>query len=173
VYNFSSSSPAMTNVTATGSGGTTNGGVYNWVSLPTMTNVTATGSGSGGSYNYGVVTDNSSLTMTNVTATGLGGADNRGVYNFHSSPTIQNSTISASGGTSNYGIYNTATGGTYTVTVNNSQITGSTNTIRNDTEFTVRVGASKLDGGAVTGGGTFACVFTYNASHTSLNSTCQ
>lgn len=173
VYNFSSSSPVMTNVIATGSGGTTNGGVYNSVSLPTMTNVTATGSGSGGSYNYGIVTDNSSLTMTNVTATAFGGADNRGVYNFHSSPTIQNSVISASGGTSNYGIYNTATGGTYIVTVNNSQITGSTNTIRNDTEFTVRVGASKLDGGAVTGGGTFACVFTYNANYTALNSTCQ
>jgi len=104
----------------------------------------------------------------------LGGTNGCGVYNSSSSPTIQNSAISASGGTSgNYGIYNTAGSGTYTVTVNNSQVMGSTNTIRNDAEFTTRVGASKLEGGAVTGGGTFACVFTYNASHTALNATCQ
>jgi hypothetical protein len=96
------------------------------------------------------------------------------VYNYSSSPTIHNSTISASGGTSNYGIYNDATSGAHTVTVNNSQITGSTNTIRNDSEFTTRIGASKLDGGAVNAnGGTLTCVFTYNASYVALNATCQ
>lgn len=57
--------------------------------------------------------------------------------------------IAASGGTNNYGIYNEATGGSYMVKVNNSQIRGSTNTIRNDSEFVIRFGASQLDGGAV------------------------
>jgi len=171
MYNRSSSSPTMTNVTATASGGTLNFGVSNSSSSPTMTNVTATGSGgidSRGVYNY-----SSSPTMTNVTATASGGGGNYGVYNGPSSPTIQNSTISASGGTSNYGIYNTATSGTYTVTVNNSQITGSTNTIRNDSEFTVRVGASLLDGGAVSaGGGTVTCAGVYDENYVFYASTC-
>ena len=52
IYN-NSSSPTMTNVTATASGGTNNIGVINNVSAsPTMTNVTATASG--GTNNYGV-----------------------------------------------------------------------------------------------------------------------
>jgi hypothetical protein len=91
------------------------------------------------------------------------------VYNTSSSPTIQNSSISASGGISNnYGIYNNATSGLHTVTVNNSQITGSTNTIFNDTEFTTRIGASKLDGGAVNvNGGTVTCIGAYDENYTS------
>jgi len=90
------------------------------------------------------------------------------VFNYSSSPTIQNSTISASGGTNNYGIYNFASSGVYTVTVNNSQITGSTNTIRNTSQFTTRVGASKLDGGAVNvNGGTVTCIGAYDENYTS------
>jgi hypothetical protein len=155
----------MTNVTASASGGSDNCGVYNNSSSPTMTNVTATASG--GSDNRGVLNDSSSPTMTNVTATASGGSYNWGVYNYSSSPTIQNSTIRATGGTSNTGINNWATGGSYTVKVSNCQVTGSTNTIYNDTEFTVRVGASQLDGGAVTGGGTVTCIGVYDENYTS------
>ena len=173
VYNYTSSSPKMMDVTTTASGGLVTYGVYNESSSsPTMTNVTATASG-GTLNNLGVCNSNSSPTMTNVTVTASGGTTSRGVYNDSSSPTIQNSTIRATNGTNNYGIYNSATSNTYTVNVNNSQILGSTNTILNDTEFTTRVGASKLEGGAVMGGGTLVCVFSYNASYVALNATCQ
>ena len=172
VYNVSSA-PTMTNVTVTASGGSSSVGVYNVSSAPTMMNVTVTASG-GSFINTGVDNDSSSPTMTNVTVTASGGIASYGVSNASSSLTIQNSTISASGGSSNnYGINNTATSGTHTVTVNNSQVTGNTNTIRNDTEFTTRVGSSKLDGGAVNAVGTFTCVFSYNASYVALNATCQ
>jgi len=105
----SSASPAMTNITATASGGTGNFGVYNYSSSPTMTNVTATGSGGTDSYNYGVYNDNSpSPTMTNVTATASGGTDSYGVLNTSSSPTMSNVTATASGGGgNNYGVHNT------------------------------------------------------------------
>jgi hypothetical protein len=174
VLNESSSSPTMTNVTATASGGTNyNRGVNNQSSSPMMTNVTATASGAG--LNSGVFNSlNSYPTMTNVTATASAVVWAYGVYNDSSSMTIQNSTISASGATYNYGIFNNNSGGTYTVKINISQITGSTNTIANDGGFTTRIGASKLDGGAVSaGGGTLTCVFTYDENYVALNSVCQ
>ena len=80
----------MTNVTATGSDGSGNNfGVYNSSSSPTMTNVTATASG--GTTNYGVRNHASSPTMTSVIVTASGGEESYGVYNvFSSSPTMTN-----------------------------------------------------------------------------------
>jgi hypothetical protein len=85
IYN-SSTSPKITNVTATASGGNQSYGMYNNSSSPTMTNVTATGSG--GTHCYGVYNYASSPTMTNVTATGSGGSSSLGMYNSSSSPTL-------------------------------------------------------------------------------------
>jgi hypothetical protein len=103
-----SSSPTMTNVTATATGGANsdNYGVFNLSSSsPTMTNVTATATG--GTNSYGIYNNyTSSPTMTNVTATATGGTTNYGVNNFTSSPTMTNVTATATGGTTNYGIYN-------------------------------------------------------------------
>jgi len=170
VSNNSSSSPVMTNVTASASGGAYNRGVNNSSSSPVMTNVTASASGGEGMvYNYGVCNYASSPTMTNVTASASGGTNyNYGVYNASSSPTMTNVTASASGGTDNYGIYNDASSGAYTVRVNNSQITGSTNTIYNDSEFTTRIGASQLSGGVVSvNGGTVTCIGVYDENYAS------
>jgi hypothetical protein len=69
------------------------------------------------------------------------------------------------GGGAAYGIYNEATGGSYTVKVNNSRITSDDNTIVNDTEFTTLVGASQLAGGGVTGGGTVTCAGVYDENY--------
>jgi len=99
------------------------------------------------------------------------------VYNDSSSATIQNSVISGSEGASNYGIYNTASSGSYTVKVNNSEITSgsgwTSRTISNDAEFTTLVGASLLDGGAVwTAGGTVTCAGVYDENYTFYSNTC-
>jgi hypothetical protein len=52
------------------------------------------------------------------------------------------------------------------VLVNNSQVTGNTNTIYNDTEFTTRVGVSQLDGGPVfINGGTVTCAGVYDENY--------
>jgi pectin methylesterase-like acyl-CoA thioesterase len=170
----SSSSPTMTDVSVTASGGGGDTGVWNSSSSLTMTNVTILAlNGSNG--NIGVRNDSSSsLTMTNVTVTALGGAGTTGVANNSSSATIHNSLISASGGTtSNFGVSNTASTGVYTVTVDNSQIVGSGRTIYNDSHFTTRVGASKLDGGTVfVNGGTITCAGVYDENYTFYASTC-
>ena len=69
VYNNSSSSPSMTNVIATGTGGTNNYGVYNTSSSPSMNNVTATATG-GTTFNYGVYNNSSSPSIRNSSITG-------------------------------------------------------------------------------------------------------
>jgi hypothetical protein len=165
--NTTSCSPKMTNVTISSIGGTSSWGLYNVNSSPTMTNVTASASGATSS-NYGVYNYSSSPTMTDVTASASGGTYSWGVYNGSSSPIINNSVLSASGATNNYGIYNYAVDRAFTVLVNNSQITGSTNTIFNDSEFITRIGNSQLSGGAVSpGGGTVSCIGAYDENYAS------
>jgi len=102
----------------------------------------------------------------------MGGGYARGVWNDSSSQIIQNSTISASGASSS-GIYNGATGGSYTVQVDNCKITGGTNTIRSDAEYTTVMGASLLDGGTVNAnGGTVTCTGVYDEAYTFYASAC-
>lgn len=106
IYNYMSS-PKITNVTATASGGNVTIGISNFVdSSPSMTNVTSTASGSFS--NLGISNKvSSSPIMTNVAATASGGTSNGGVYNESSSPKMTNVTATASGGdTHNFGVYN-------------------------------------------------------------------
>ncbi len=109
VYNATSSSPTMMNVTATASGGVAgNYGIYNLnSSSPMMAGVTARASGASNS-NYGVSNNlNSSPTMKEMTATASDGTNSHGVHNDSSSPTMTDMTATASGGsTSNYGVQN-------------------------------------------------------------------
>ena len=127
-----------------------------------------------GTNNFAVYNVNaSSPSMNNVTASASGGSSNSGVYNNASSPTIENSALSGSGGAFSYGIYNTGGGSGHMVTVDNSRISGNTNTVLNDNEFTTRIGASQLDGGPVSmGGGTVHCAASYNGNHTRLGGDC-
>jgi len=169
VYNSGSAKPMM-NVTASASGGNYSYGVYNYATSPAMLNVSATGSG--GTTNYGVYNTGSSPSMNNVTATATGGTYAYGMWNSISSPTIQNSVIRASGGSLNDGIHNAATSGSYIVKISNSQITGSTSTIYQESTYTTQVGASQLAGGGAFGG-TYVCVASYNGSFATLDSSCQ
>ncbi len=164
VFNFESS-PSMTSIIANGSGGSASYGVYNTSSSPTMNNVTA--SASLGTNNYGVYNTSSSFpTMNNVTASGSGGTNTYGVYSALSQPTLTNVTASGSGGTNNYGVYTTSLG---TLLVNNSKISGSTNTLISATS-TIRIGASQLSGGPVSG--TVTCAGVYDEAYVFYASTC-
>jgi len=144
---------SINNVTATaivtvGGEGATSLGVYNKSSSPTMTNVTATatdGDETNGVYNY----SSSSPTMTNVTATATGGTFNRGVSNdSSSSPSMNNVTATATGGAGNFGVYNSSS----SPTIRNSSISGTTNSILNEGS-TAQVADTALGGGNVAGGG--------------------
>jgi hypothetical protein len=69
-------------------------------------------------------------------------------------------------------LYNAAGSSTFTILIDRSTFEGSTNSIRNDTEFTLRIGASKLVG-AANAVGTYKCVGAYDGSYDELDPTCQ
>lgn len=168
------SSPVMNNVTATASGGTSDIGVENNNSSAVMNNVVATGSG-GTNSNKGVSNASSSPVLIDVIATASGGTSSYGIYNVNmSSPIITNVTATATGGTNNYGLYNSATTGAHTIKIDRSTFSGSTNSIRNDTEFTLWIGATNLTGGDVNVAGTYHCIGVYDGDdYTTLNASCQ
>ena len=171
IYNDTTSSPTIKNSVITGSGGTSTTGIYNFSnSSPTMTNVMVTASG-GTTENYGVANDSSSSSaMTDVTVIASGGIDTYGVFNYSSSPTMTNVTVTASGGTFSYGVYNLFSSST--VKIDHSVIKGTTNTIYNDSGNTIRVGNTRLDGGAVNNSGTLTCAGVYDENYTFYASTC-
>jgi hypothetical protein len=144
--------------------------VDNWNASPVMAGVTISASGAVSGDNVGVYDYLSSPVMTHVRIDvyGVTTGANRGIYNINSSLTIDNCVLSATGRATNYGMYNYgSTGGPYYVEINNCRVTGAGNTISNDAEFTVRVGASQLVGGAVTGGGLVTCYGAYDEDYTS------
>ena len=175
VANSGNSSPTMTNVTATGSEASYNVGVNNSGSSPTMTDVSATATG--GEFARGIENSTSSPKMTNVTATASGGStENTGAYiYFQSFPTIRESVISASG-TASRGVWGQVLlDGTALVKIENSEVKGTTGTVRAEGGYKVNVGASKLDGGAVSTVGTGSevkCAGVHDENYVFSTNTC-
>jgi hypothetical protein len=171
IYN-QSSSPAMTRITATASGGSGSYGVYNYnSSSPTMTQVTATASG--GAISVGISNDSSSPTMTQVKATGSGALTNYGVYNYNSSsPTMTQVTVAASGGggTSNYGVANEMS----TAHIDHSTISGTTNSVYTFAASTCFIGSTRLEEGTVltSPGATTTCAGVYDENYTFYPNSC-
>lgn len=174
IYNdILSSSNRIENSSATATGGNLSVGIYNGLTSSTeLNNVSVFAYGA--IDNRGIVNENNYIAiLNNVISTVSGGTNSDGLVNFSSSVIIRNSTFNASGATNNYGIYNDATSGNYTVDISNSQLNGSTRTIRNDAEFTTRVGVSQLSGGGVlTNGGAITCAGAYDENYTFSASTC-
>jgi hypothetical protein len=76
-------------------------------------------------------------------------------------------TATATGGTSNRGVYNLSSS---SPSIRNSSITGSTNSIFNDSSL-VKVADTALGGGNVFGSG-FTCVGAYDTAFVALNGGC-
>lgn len=175
IANGLSSAPVMLNVSATGSGGTqSNFGVSNSFSSPTMTHVSAVASG--GTQNVAVQNYIAAPIMIDVTATASGSGNNYGMRNGDAPISLQNSTITASGGTYNVGIFNSDFGTSYTMNINHSHIIASTHTIWYDSDNSLCIGASQLDGGRVfrsgLGDGTITCAGVYDENYAFYPSTC-
>ena len=174
VLNKNYGAAELIDVTATASGGSASAGVHSSLATASLRlrNVVATASGAS-TTNSGVSNNQASPTMVNVTASASGGASARGVSNTASSPTIIHSVLRASDAANSYGLYNVATSGAYTVTVDSSQVSGDTAAIARDSEFTIRIGGSRVDGGPVAGsGGTLTCAESFDGSGQPLGSDC-
>jgi hypothetical protein len=158
--------PIMENVSASASGGQYAYGIRTEQASPVMTNVFAGASGATIA-SYAVYNWNCTAVMNNVTAKAWGTSSNYAVLNAAATLTIQNSALSAFNGSKNYGIYNQSS---TTINVDNSQVTGSTNTI---VTFggPVKIGASLLSGGPIADTGT-VCAGVYDEAYVFYPSTC-
>ena len=124
--------------------------------------LTVESDGVGMSYAIAIWTGGASATLrfTHVTAGASGGAYNIGVYNKSSSPNLRNFTASASGGTNSYGGYSVNSS---SPTIQDSALTGATNSINNISSSSAKIVNTML-AGPTTGAGSFTCFNTYNAS---------
>jgi hypothetical protein len=157
-----SSSPTMTNVTATAKGALTNYGIWNVTnSNPTIANATAAasqGANTSPTTNYGVYNESSSSTMTmtdvTATATGTNGAYNYGVYNYTSSPRMTDVTATAIGGNNNVGVDNYASSSptmtNVTATATSADATGSTYGVYNNSSSPTMNNVTATGTGAAT-----------------------
>jgi hypothetical protein len=177
IWNYGAA-PRFNHITAVASGASgNNDALHNITGSPTLQNVTAIALGGVNTYGINNVGTNGGsatpvLTDTLVTASG-GSYSNHAMYNFATSATIWNSKISASGGTVNYGVENYAYYGSYSLTIDNSALTGSTSALSNHPLFMTRVGASKLEGGPVLpNGGTVTCAGVYDENYVFFPNIC-
>jgi hypothetical protein len=163
VANESNSAPQMFDIIARASSAEFNVGIGSKDSSPILSNVAITTTG--GVVAWGLANYTSTVRLDHVNVNVLGSANPIGILNDSSSASIDYSYL---GGGSGYGIDNVPTGGgSYVVTVNFSRVVGALNTIRNATGFDVSVGASQLAGGNVGAGGVIRCVGAYDENYTS------
>jgi hypothetical protein len=185
-----SSAPIITNVTALASGSAViNVGLWNSGFDATLRNVTATATGAPSG--HGVSSSSSSMTMIGGSATATGTtASTSGIFiSGNGFPSFNTVTATATGSSSARGIHiqgtatatvvNSTVFGSGTgignsqnakLTVRDSFVNGSSNSIRNDGS-TVQVANTALTSAVQ---GTMACINAYNAtSFVLLNATCQ
>ncbi|HEX8681847.1 MAG TPA: pectinesterase family protein [Ardenticatenaceae bacterium] len=157
IYN-SGSHPKMNNVVVDAAGQSASYGVYNIANaMPRMTNVTISATG-GGPGAFGVYNYSSAPWMDDVIVKAGGGSDNFAVYNLDSRPVMDSVTASTAGGGNNYGVYSISSS---SLTIRNSQLTGSTNSVYRENLSTVNVANSQLVGPVSSG---VKCFNNYNAS---------
>lgn len=178
----SASSPTMMDmtITATSTGVNCLGVANADGAAPTMTRIVASASGAQG-WNMGVLNRmNAPATLTYVHASGRGGTHATGVSNRSSSATIRHCTLSGADGAESYGLesrWAEGDSGSYTVTVDHSQLKGvnatrSQKAVYNREGFTTRIGASLLDGGVNSDGGTVTCAGVYDGNYSFYASLC-
>lgn len=165
--NNANASPKITNVTVNVTGAEAPTGIVNEDSSAPLikdATITVSGASSGpvGIWNFG---STPAPVLRGGTITVSGGSNyNDGILNSNGSSTVTNVTISASG-TGSVGLYSS----NGTIKIDHSAIICSNVTIIN-AGATIRVGNTRLDGGAVSGAVT--CAGVYDENYTFYASTC-
>jgi len=186
----------LTHVTAVASGAGQNRAIDLEGGAPLLTDVTARAGG--GDFSVGVdIGKAATPTLEGLTAAASAADQSYGVANSSgSSPKILNSQLSAAATNTAYGIQNDAAGaliqrsmvegsgaigyavfniggpGSFVVRIDQSDLVGSTRTVQNITGFTTQVGASRLAGGPVAGGGTVTCAGTFDEGYDFFSTSC-
>jgi hypothetical protein len=150
----------MTNMAITVSGGNQTWGIYNSPASVALTNTRINASG-GTLYNVAIFYDSSlSSEIRDVTMNVSGGSWSIGVWTSSSTILMANDRINVSGGSDQtIGVYSA---GSSSIKINHSIIKSSATTVGVDSGGAAYIGASQLDGGAVTGSVTCAGVYNEN-----------
>lgn len=193
-----STSPRYTHVTASASGASENYGLYASNGAPVLTDVTAIASGGGVAMALTNFGGNVSVTNTALSAsdaaglnaalrttyggsvkvlssilTASGGAIAMGMRAYNGSHSLANVTVSATGASQSYGLFVGQKSSAPTVTVNQSRVTGQSNSVYS-VGGAVRIGASQLVGPAgVEELGTVVCAVSYGGDFSPLGPACD
>lgn len=165
--------PLLTHVTSSGTGGAQAAGLVNFGSGSNVTVAESSISGSGAtSVNIGLLTYGGAEAISNSALSAHGGAIAVGLRVYNGTHSLANVTASGSAAPETYGLYSGYKGNAPTVTINQSRISGGTDSI-----FVfggvARVGASQLSGQAATlGPAVVTCAASYDASFTPLSPSC-
>jgi|GEM_PF-4206620 len=117
-------------------------------------------------------TGNVTATLNNVTVIAKNNKYNGALRHTEASAVVvTNSTISATGGTTNTAVLSLGDGSE--ISIQNSSLTGATDSIKSDSDTAAKIANTKLDGlVTVQNGATLACSAAYNAAFEILNATC-
>ncbi len=170
--------PLLTDVTTAGTGGAQAAGLVNFGGGSNLIAVNSSFTGSGASsVNVGLLAYGGTSTISGSVLTASDGAFAVALRVYNGSHSLANVTASASGATETYGVYSGYKFNAPTVTVNQSRVSGATNSVfafgGGAAGGAAKVGASQLTGPtAALNPSVVTCAASYNGNFAQLSPTC-
>jgi hypothetical protein len=170
--------PLLTNVTTAGTGGAQAAGLVNFGGGSNLTAVNSSFTGSGASsVNVGLLAYGGSDNLSGVVLAANGGAFAVALRVYNGTHSLANVTASGSGATETYAVYSGYKFNSPTVNVNQSRLTGATNSVfafgGGAVGGATRIGASQLTGPTqALEPSVVNCAASYNGSFAQLSPTC-
>ena len=170
--------PLLSNVTTVGTGGAQAAGLVNFGGGSNVTAVNSSFTGSGASsVNVGLLSYGGSDNISSTVLTASGGAFAVALRVYNGTHSLTNVTASGSGAPEAYGVFSGYKFNTPTVTVHQSRLSGTTNSVYafggGAAGGTARIGASQLSGPTqALDPSVVTCAASYNGSFAPLSSTC-
>ena len=154
-------------------GGGTRYGVSNARSALEIRDLEVEVSGTGGT-SYGVFDEESTVVLESCSIEAAGGANTVGVFKADASGAVRDCTVAAVDGTGvETGLqgFDSTSSGSFSLDVEQARLRGADAAVSAPSTYTVRIGASGLDGG-VLGGATYTCASAYDGSFAPLGTGC-
>jgi hypothetical protein len=164
LYNSNSAVATLRGGSFTGRGGDNAYGIFNYNSDATLEAESVTALGEDGGTSYGLANWIGTATLCGGSFTARARDNAYGISN-SGGATLEAESVAAlgeNGGSENYGLSNSYSA----ATVDSSQFTGDDGLYQNG--GTVRLGVSKLDGGATRDSGTLVCFQVYDSSYAAI-----
>ena len=170
--------PVLTDVTTAGTGGVQAAGLVNFGGGSNLIAVNSSFTGSGASsVNFGLLAYGSVSTISGSVLTASGGAFAAALRVYNGTHALMNVTASGSGAPESYGVFSGYKFNAPTVTVNQSRVSGATNSVYafggGAAGGAAKIGASQLTGATrALNPSVVTCAASYDGGFTQLSPTC-